>query len=267
MEHEDESIEVLESEGIGEVDPNKKEEPPVQAVAAVSTINPAAEEKSVIALDQKGLLVPKDQKEAWRVAQLFLESKAIPKQFTNVAQVFMARQFLLAHGLNPEIAIRQTTIINGTLSIWGDLPLSLVERSGLLVTFSEMIFDKEYKEICFDNKNLTAPIFGARCYTKHKNGREKTTTFTMEQAKTAGLLNKDTWVHYPSRMIQMRARSLNLKDNFASVLSGIAIAEYDFDSIPDAVIQKISGSIALELNRDFLREKEATQIPAAASSG
>jgi hypothetical protein len=31
-------------------------------------------------------------------------------------------------------------------------------------------------------------------------------------------------------MLQMRARSQNLKDNFGDVLSGVAIAEYDFNT-------------------------------------
>ncbi len=238
-----------------------------EAKAVVSTQGQV--ERSLIGLDDKGLLAPKDQREAWRIAQIFLDSRAIPKQFVNVAQVFMARQFLLGHGLNPEIGIRQTTIINGTLSIWGDLPKALVERSGLMESFDEYWIDKDYNKICLENKNLHLPAWASICITKRKGRDPITRTFNLDQAKNAGLLNKDSpWKTYPDRMLQMRARSHNLKDNFSDVLSGCAIGEYDYNTTLETggVPYKPVSNIAHELNSTFI-EKDATPVEGNAQAG
>jgi hypothetical protein len=220
--------------------------------------NAPAVPETLMDLDERGLVAPKDSSEAWRLAGLFLKSKAIPKQFVNVAQVFMARQFLLAQGLNPEIAIRQTTIINGTLSIWGDLPLAICQRSGLIETFEEYLIDKDYNKIHLDNKNLDAEIFAGVCRTKRKGHPEIIRTFTVKDAQTAGLLSKNgsLWNIWPKRMYQMRVRSLVLKDAYSDVLSGIAINEYDYDILQDNgaprdLLPMGPKNAADELNKEF----------------
>lgn len=189
-----------------------------------------AVQPNAIALSDNGLLAPKDSAEDWRIADMMLKSGALPAQFKNVPQVVMANQFLKAHGFNPISAIKQITIINGSLSLWGDLPKALCDRSGLLEEFKEVLFDKDYNEISFENKNLHVDVWGAACTVKRK-GSDKSITrsFTMDEAKIAGLLTKNNsvWKFYPRRMIQFRARSLSLKDTFPDVLSGIAICEYD----------------------------------------
>lgn len=208
--------------------------PPVAAAQAPAVIvkQPAKEAKA-IDLDDQGLMSPKDSAEEWRIADLMLKSRALPKQFENVAQVIMAMQFLKAHNLPPMIAIRQTTIINGTLSIWGDLPKALVDRSGLMEDFEEILFDKEYTPISYQNKNLHHVVWGAACVTKRKDKPAITRSFTMDEAKIAGVLDKTSsvWKSYPRRMIQMRARSIALKDAFPDVLSGISINEYDHNML------------------------------------
>lgn len=211
-----------------------------------------------IALEH-GLLAPKDSSEEWRVAELMLKSAALPQQFKNAFQVVVALQFLKEHHLPPMVAIRQTTIINGTLSIWGDLPKALCERSGLLDICEEFVFDKDYKPISFDNRNLDAEIFGAYCLVKRRDRAAFSQTFTVAEAKQAALWTKPIWRQYPRRMMQMRVRSLALKDAFADVLMGVAIAEYDHHAIPGAPEAKtVAGELttAGELNQAYGADEE-----------
>jgi hypothetical protein len=245
----------------------KKEEPkPPQKEISVRQEN-----KNAIGLDEKGLLAAKDSSEEWRVAQLMLSSKALPKQFENVAQVVMALQFLKAHGLNPMVSIRQTMIVNGSIAVYGELPLCLVQRSGELEDFEEFFVDKDYKEICFDNKNLEAEIYTAVCKIKRKNKKLITKTFTVQEAKKAALWDKDIWKKYPRRMLQMRTRSLALKDVFPDILSGIAISEYDFESslesnLPRDILPEGKKNVAAELNEAFINEETEADKGSGSSS-
>lgn len=228
--------------------------------------NTEKKEATHISLTEAGILKPKDSGEEWRIADLMLKSNALPKQFGNVAQVIMALQFLKQHNLPPMVAIRQTTIINGTLSIWGDLPKALVDRSGLLDSFDEFFFDKEYNKICFSNKNLHVEAWGAVCKVERKGKEEIERVFTLDDAKKAGLIDKNNsvWKYYPKRMLQMRARSLALKDAFPDVLSGISINEYDHDVLTTDLPpeQPFQPSVADEINREYTTdETETSTVP------
>lgn len=235
-------------------------EPPTEIDTALAKIEKV--EKKPIALNSQGAVVPKDHSEAWRLAQVALSSKALPKVFENVAQVFVARQFLIGLDLNPDVAIQKTTIINGTISIHSDLPLGLCKKSGLFVeqSFKEMLLDKDYNEISLTNKNLhVAPWVGV-CTVQRKDAPLITRTFTIDQAKTAGLLDKtnSVWKPYPHRMLQMRTRSFALKDAFADVLSGVSILEYDHNELPD--VPAMGGgqirNVAEDLNDRYLQAPE-----------
>jgi len=66
----------------------------------------------------------------------------------------------------------------------------------------------------------------ATCETKRLN-QEKTVvqSFSVADAKKAGLWGNNTWAKYPKRMLQMRARGLCLRDAYPDVLNGLEIAE------------------------------------------
>jgi hypothetical protein len=170
----------------------------------------------------------------YRLAKAFIAGGMVPKSYNTPEQVFAGLEFARELGLKPLTGLRSIAVINGTPSIFGDLPLALVRRAGLIVSITEYCFDKDYNKISFDNKNLNAPAYGAVCVTKRINNEyTHETTFTLDDAKKAGLLDKSgPWKTYPKRMLQMRARSQNLKDQFSDALFNISIAEYDFNYMP-----------------------------------
>jgi hypothetical protein len=62
-------------------------------------------------------------------------------------------------------------------------------------------------------------------------------TFTLEDAKTAGLWDKaGPWKNYPRRMLQMRARAFACRDSFPDVLKGIGVAE-ELQDIPAGTVE------------------------------
>lgn len=207
-----------------------------------------------IHLDEQGVLEAKTLTDEFRIANMMIQSRAIPKQFQSPAQVIVAMQFLKQHRLPWAVAIRQTTIVNGCLTIWGDLPKALVERSGNMKSFEEFWFDDQYQRINFENKNLKAPIYGycVRAERKDRAGVEER-VFTLDDAIKAKLVDKDIWKLYFKRMIQCRGRGWLLKDVFPEVLSGIAIGEYDYDGGPESPLLGRSGdtTAADETNRDY----------------
>lgn len=161
------------------------------------------------------------------LAEAFLSSGMLPKQYKTAAQVITAKQFASELGLDSTlVSLRQIAVINGTPSLFGDLPLAVVRKSGELEDYEQFLFDKEYNKICFDNKNLHNSPFGALVKAK-RNGKWHESYFTVEMAKQAGLSNRDVWKNYPERMLTYRARAALIKDVFSDLLNGVNIGEYD----------------------------------------
>jgi hypothetical protein len=216
-----------------------KEQPPVQEV-----LPPKEEPKETVAVVhrptdiavEEGRLVPQTLAEATRIAKGLLDSGCIPAQFKTVPQVLMGQQFLRQLGL-PDIAcLPKLAIIRGSYSLWGEGPKAVCQPQ--IEDFEEFWFDKDYNVISFANKNLTAEVFGALCRVKRTGiPTWVERTFTVDDAKLAGLWSKaGPWKEHPRRMLQMRTRGWVLKDAFPDKLMGLAIAEYDHDTLVDAAI-------------------------------
>lgn len=188
-------------------------------------------QSNAVFLEDGGKFVPKTLDEAYRFAKWAVSTGMVPKSYTRPEMVVVGMQYAYELDLQPLTALRQIAVINGVPSIFGDLPLALVRKSGQLEYIKEFLIDKDYNVICVENKNLTAQAWGAVCKLKRKGDpEEREVIFTTEDAKLAGVGN----VHnkYPNIMKKYRARSQALKDVFPDVLNGISIAEYDYNVMP-----------------------------------
>lgn len=162
---------------------------------------------------QANFLTPQSLQDAIQIADILAKSDFVPKDFQNKSgNILVALQWGAEIGLQPLQALQNIAIINGRPAIWGDAMLALVRQSGLLVAIDEKQTD-----------------IMATCTVQRKGEEPYTTTFTMEDAKRAGLANRNTWSAYPKRMMQMRARAYALRDVFPDVLKGMAIAEEEKD--------------------------------------
>ncbi|SET75925.1 recombinase RecT [Paracoccus homiensis] len=165
-----------------------------------------------------GILTPANLGEAMKMAEILADSSIVPKDFQGrPGNVLIACQWGMELGLQPLQAMQSIAVINGRPAIWGDAMLGLVQGSGLLVDITEEISDDGEEATCtVKRKGKAAPVVR---------------TFTMAEAKKAGLAGKQgPWQQYPRRMLQLRARGFALRDAFADVLRGVAIAEEAQDS-------------------------------------
>lgn len=162
---------------------------------------------------------PKTLEEAMKFAEIIAKSDLVPKDYKgNPGNVLIAIQWGQEIGLKPLQALQNIACINGRPSLWGDAVLSLVRGSGLLEDFRE---------------DFDANIPSATCSAKRKGQPTPIIrTFSKQDAEKAGLWTKaGSWAQYPKRMLQMRARAFALRDGFADVLKGMAIAEEQQDVI------------------------------------
>lgn len=155
-------------------------------------------------------LTPQSLDEAIRFAEILSKSDIVPKDFKgNPGNILVAIQWGMELGLQPMQAMQSIAVINGRPALWGDAVIGLVRGS----TACEYIYETDDGET-------------ATCRVKRRGEQEQVRTFSMEDARGAGLIGKQgPWSQYPKRMRQMRARSFALRDVFPDVLRGMPVAE------------------------------------------
>jgi hypothetical protein len=161
------------------------------------------------------LHAPKDLAEAMEIAKLIASSTLCPEAFRgkpgDVVIVMMQSAQL---GIPYFMGLKGIAVVNGRPTIWGDLGVALIQRSGKL----------EYMRRDWDEATQTAT-----CTIKRRGAPETVRTFSMADAKRAGLDKKDTYQKYPQRLCGWRAATWAMRDDFADVLQGMTLAEEAMD--------------------------------------
>lgn len=156
--------------------------------------------------------------EALKIADYFAKSDLVPKDFKGkTGNILVAWQKGVEVGLMPQQALESISVINGRASMWGDAVLALVKNSPKEEWTNEWIEGEGDSMIAY-------------CETKRVN-QAKTIkrSFSVEDAKKAGLWGTNTWAKYPKRMLSQRARGFTLRDAYPEVLNGIRVAEEEQD--------------------------------------
>lgn len=162
-------------------------------------------------------MTPRTFEEALKFAELMSKSDLVPKDFKDKpGNILVAIQKGQEVGLSPMAALETIAVINGRASLWGDGLLGLVQASSTY----EWIDESQ----CSEKAGI--------CTIKRRGEQPYTATFTLEDAKRAGLLGKPgTWTQYTKRMLQLRARAFAIRDKFADVLKGLVAAEEAMDTV------------------------------------
>jgi hypothetical protein len=194
----------------------KEYEQPTAELVKVDPAPPAALERFNF--------VPKDLAQALEFSKLIASSNLCPPDYRGKqADVLLAIQMgLEVAGCSPLQALQNIAVINGRPSMWGDLVLAVVRKSGLLATIKER-----------DPQECEAKGEG-RCEVIRTDDPEPIVrTFTVAMAEKANLIGrsgaKGPWSAHRGRMLQMRARSWALRDGFGDVLKGLYIREEQED--------------------------------------
>ncbi|RMH97302.1 recombinase RecT [Stutzerimonas nitrititolerans] len=163
-------------------------------------------------------LTPQSLDEAMRFADILAKSSIVPKDFNgNPGNILVAIQWGLELGLQPMQAMQNIAVINGRPALWGDAVIALVRGSPLC----EYIYETD------DGHTAT-------CRVKRRGEDEQVRTYSMDDAKLAGLQGKSgPWTQHPKRMRQMRARAFALRDVFPDVLRGMPVAEEVQDMVSE----------------------------------
>jgi len=216
---------------------------------SVPVVREQTEQRSPVPIEAKeGRLVGANLDQEYRLAKAYHMSGLMPKGLNTPEKVLVALQICRELDLPPMTSVGNIAVINGTPSLFGNLPLALCMRYGL-----EKIEETTYEQ---DNDAMYAV-----CNIKRTGMQEITRRFSMNDAKKAGLFKNDVWNKYPKRMLQCRARAWALKDAFPDVLMGIAQVEYDFNTVVEngeAVGVTGLSSVMQKLNSMMTKAEEAT---------
>ena len=160
-------------------------------------------------------LSPRNFEQALTFSDYLADSDMVPKDFKGKpGNCLIAMQWGAELGLKPLQALQNLAIINGRPSLWGDAVIALVRSSPLC-------------EFVIESDDGSA----ATCRVKRRGEPEQSRTFSVDDARTAGLQGKaGPWTQYPKRMRQMRARAFALRDVFPDVLRGLPVAEELMDT-------------------------------------
>ena len=159
-------------------------------------------------------LSPQTFEQALTFSKYLADSDLVPKDFKGKpANCLIAMQWGAELGLKPLQSLQNLAVINGRPALWGDAVIALVLSSPACEYVTE------------DDDGHTA-----YCRVKRKGAPEQVRTFSIDDARAAGLSGKQgPWTQYPKRMRQMRARAFALRDVFPDVLRGLPVAEEVMD--------------------------------------
>ena len=178
---------------------------------------------------QSGFVSLSNMDEAFAFANMLSQSGMVPKIYTGKpADIVIAMQMGSEIGLKPLQSLQNIAVVNGRPTIWGDAVIAICQNSGLLEDITEVVTDTE------------------ATVTVTRSGQEPhSVTFSMEDAKKAGLANKaGPWTQYPKRMMKNRARAFALRDKFADVLSGFGITEEEKDRVLDVTPSRSGANVS-----------------------
>ena len=165
-------------------------------------------------------LAPRNLTEAMEFSKLMASSELVPKNFKGKpGDVLIAVQMGAEVGLAPMAAIQNIAVINGKPGIYGDAGKAILLAAG--VTIEE------------DDTELIQKNGMARCRITRQGRPPVERTFSIDNAKTAGLWNKEgPWRSYPYRQMAWRAFWFAARDAASDLLKGLGGAEELVDIEP-----------------------------------
>jgi hypothetical protein len=215
---------------------------------------------SLISINQETqALAPSDHTQLARFIDQMIKAKAIPRHLTNREQVISAWNFAAQLNLPPQPSLRNIAVIEGTPSLFGDLPLALTQRHEDFVFYEEFNINEKTERISYESKNLTDKPWGGVVRMQRKGMKEpQSFSFTLQDAERAGLLRRAKegmpWQAYQPVMLIRRARIMAIRALFADAITGAAIAE-DTGHAPDLIDVTPRDSVdkAALLNNNFVQ--------------
>lgn len=196
--------------------------------------------RQVIEATQQGLEL-RSLEDYYRFAQ-YIHASNFAGEGMTVEDLVLALQLGAELGVPKMAAVQNISVIGKRPAVWGDLMLALCQRSNVFVDCLESF------EGTFPNDD-----FRAVCIAKRRGRADKQATFSVADAKTAGLWARESssgkampWKSYPKRMLKMRARSFSLRDQFPDILLGLYSKEELFDEALNANVMREASRLVAD---------------------
>lgn len=144
------------------------------------------------------------------LADQLYRSTLLPAHIKSGAAALAVIQNGLELGLPPMYALRKTAIVQGKPTIESEVMLALIyHHHG----------DEAVQWVRHDDQAAVLR------YKRRGASEHREFSFTIEQAKAAGLTGKDTWKSYPGAMLRARCISAMARIAFPDVIAGLYTAE------------------------------------------
>jgi len=155
---------------------------------------------------------PSDVESALRLCQILAESRLLPRGIATAEAAFTIAMTGRELGLTTMQSIRSLRMESGRIQMSADLMVALCLRES---------------DVC-ERFQLVESNGKIATYEAKRVGQEPVRmSFTLEQAKQAGLLGKDNWKAYPDAMLRARCIAALARVVFPDLMFGI----YDTDEI------------------------------------
>lgn len=186
---------------------------PVAVKATAIAGEDMSKDQAVVLQQPVGLLPTAQEYRVYlELAKQFIESGFLPRAIKNPAQALAIMLTGREIGIPPMMALRMIHVIDGKPGMSAELQLARFKRAGHRFKWGKT--DSTVAEI------LVCPK-GDDAWTKF--------SFTMAEAKQAGVTGKDNWQKYPTAMLRARVATLAVR----AVAPDVSAGFYDPDELGD----------------------------------
>lgn len=155
---------------------------------------------------------PQSMKEAWRLAEIVVASGLGPKSVRSPEAAMIIIITGRELGLTAMQSLRSIHVVEGKPVLDATLIMALCLRLPVCEMFT-----------CVETSGAIATFVA-----KRRGQPETRLSFTIEQARAAGLIGKDNWKKYPDAMLRARCIAALARVAFADAMLGV----YERDELP-----------------------------------
>ncbi len=143
--------------------------------------------------------------------------------FKNVQQAKATMILALAEGIPIGKAIHEYNVINGRLALKSEAMLARFQNAGGRIEYG-----------VYTDEKVTASAH-------HQKGGALTVTWTLADAKRAGLLSNPNWAKHPRAMLKARAVSEAVRAVYPACLTGVPVEEEAYEITAEQIPLRVTG--------------------------
>ncbi|MDP4175438.1 MAG: hypothetical protein Q8933_15800 [Bacteroidota bacterium] len=183
------------------------------------------------------------------LAQIFIKSGLIPSQLNTPEKVLVCMFKSQELGLPALEGLSGMAVINGKVTLQGNLLLALINRSN------------KAKKIVIDEQETYCSVTMSRRDYEF----EYTFQFSLDDAKKAGLLDKQIWRQYTKTMLKWRAVSGCARVVFSDIIGGLYTPE-EIISVSDNVEASVDEDENIQIIEKSKNDMGSSASPEESSS-